>query len=145
MKILLCALTFCLASGAFAHDLQISENKKLMLNSAEWDKGSGSLYPGTKSVNVFSNIKSKSFQIFYEDSFIPKASAKDRLPKECLSLLKSKGDFCKTSDTAIAGASAVRLTSVFNLPQKNLLKVRSLYVTGNQKELDELLAKVSAK
>lgn len=145
MKFLLFALTFCFAVMARAHDLQISEGKKLNLNPSEWEKGSGSLYPGTKPVHVFSNTKSKTFQIFYEDSFIPKVSAKDRLPKECLSILNGKGNFCKSPDTAIPGSRALRLTSVFKVPQKNLLKVRSLYITGSQKELDELLSKVSTK
>lgn len=138
-------LAFFFFSTASAADfvIEVSQSESISLNDGSWISASGALYPGTTPINVYSHKSKQELQVFFEDLYIPKALLKSRLPKACSNLTESSPSACK-SESAEGKNFSVSYTSVFPLKQKNLVRVRTVFLFGKKQDTAAIVPKQRA-
>ena len=131
---------FFYISTSFANDflIEVSQSQNITLKNDSWVQASGSFYPGDTVVNVYSHKNKQELQVFFEDLYIPKALLQDKLPKSCANLTEKSKSFCKSEKTEGKNVS-VTYTSVFPLKQKNLIRVRSVFLIGKKQDLSKII------
>jgi hypothetical protein len=140
-------MLFLLSLNVFAKNfsVQVTPEHEIYLSKSSWVKGSGSFFPGAMPMNVYSHKKQKEYHVFIENLFIPKATLKDRLPKECLHLADKQPEqiFCQYEPQATEGSYAVALTSIYKVSKSNVVKASTVYITGKKQDVTKLIAKFS--
>ena len=118
--------------------VEVSPTENIELSNESWIKANGAFYPGDTVVNVYSHKSKQELQVFYEDLYIPKALLKSQLPANCTNLTETSKSFCKTQKAEGKNIS-VTYTSVFPLKQKNLIRVRSVFLIGKKQDLSKII------
>jgi hypothetical protein len=119
-------------------NIEVSPSENILLKNADWINAKGSFYPGSTPMNVYSHKTKQELQLFYEDLYIPKASLKSRLPKNCSHLSVASNSFCKSEATE-GNHLTVTYISVFALKQKNLIRVRTVFLIGKKQDLSVIV------
>ena len=118
--------------------IEVSPSQNIILESDDWINAKGSFYPGATPMNVYSHKTKQELQLFYEDLYIPKATLQSRLPKNCSHLNSTSNAFCK-SESKEENNQTVSYTSVFPLKQKNLVRVRTVFLIGKKQDLSAIM------
>ena len=126
-----------------AFSVDVSPNYKLTLDEKKWEFGQGQLTVDGPTWNIYSNKANKKTQIFYEDIFIPAKFAKDRLPKECISILNIKNkseDYCYLKNNSKKNElNQKSMISIFKTTDQKIIKIRTTVLVGDLDESTELL------
>lgn len=123
---------------SYAYILPVSPRFNLNLDEKTWQQGQGKLLPEGPTWNIYSNSKKPSQQIFFEDTYVPAKFAKDRLPKSCQFLLRKmdskQDDYCKLTKTVGSKTQELSVIAIFKTSQKEILKFRTTFLSGNSGE-----------
>ena len=118
--------------------IEVSPSQNIILESSDWISANGSFYPGATPMNIYSHKTKQELQLFFEDLYIPKDTLKSRLPKNCSHLNSDSNTFCK-SESKEENKQNISYTSVFPLKQKNLVRVRTVFLVGKKQDLSAII------